>query len=89
MSKFYGSVTTDKGVSTRAGHRYVVATAQSYDGSISVSIDAAGKVIICAGEGSQPVPVFPVWSGTLRDIIDSGHLSATVCGNCLDDDLRP
>lgn len=38
MSRFYGTLTSDKGQSTRAGHHWIRATAQSYGGSISVTI---------------------------------------------------
>ncbi len=38
MSKFYGTLTSDKGTTTRAGHRYMSAAAQTYDGSVIVEI---------------------------------------------------
>lgn len=38
MSQLYGTLTSDSGVSTRAGHRYVRASAQSWEGSVTVEL---------------------------------------------------
>jgi hypothetical protein len=51
MSAFYGTLVSDKGVSTRAGHRFIKAVAQSHEGSVAVAIDD-GEVLIYVGEGS-------------------------------------
>ena len=38
MSKYYGTLQSDKGTSTRAGHREIAATAQTMAGSVTVDI---------------------------------------------------
>lgn len=52
ISKVYGTLTTDKGVSTRTGNKFVKASAQSWDGSVSVEINN-GAVRILVGMGSS------------------------------------
>ena len=52
MSKFYGTLESDKGVSTRAGHQRIRASAQSHDGSVSVEI-FHGIVIIDVAPNSN------------------------------------
>lgn len=59
MSKMYGTLVSDKGVSTRAGHSFIKAVAQSYEGSVAVSIDTgsdgkgSGRVRIYVAKGSS------------------------------------
>lgn len=38
MSQFYGTLESDKGVTTRAGYRYIRASAQSWEGSVTVEL---------------------------------------------------
>ena len=38
MSKFYGTLISDKGENTRAGHRHMTAMAQTFSGSVGVDI---------------------------------------------------
>ena len=38
MSKFYGTLISDKGENTRAGHRHMTATAQTFSGSVGVDL---------------------------------------------------
>lgn len=56
MSKFYGTLVSDKGASTRAGHREIAATAQTADGSVTVDIgpgiDGKNCVSIFVRKGS-------------------------------------
>jgi len=59
MSKFYGTLRSDKGSTTRAGHQWIRATAQSYDGSVSVHLSGCGdqmEVIIAEESGSCDDP---------------------------------
>lgn len=51
MSKLYGCLHSDKGVSTRAGHQYIRASAQSYEGSVTVELKE-GMVRIYVTEDS-------------------------------------
>lgn len=74
MSRFYGTVTSDKGTSTRAGHRHIRASAQSREGSVSVEIIEPGIVVIDVQEasgtgGRQLLRV------TLADLVHAGGLA--------------
>lgn len=40
---YYGTLESDKGKTTRAGHQYIDATAQTFDGSVTVSIGKGTK----------------------------------------------
>jgi len=64
VSKFYGTVTSDKGERTRTGHKFIRATAQSFEGSVGVEIrpTASGGlfVTLLIGKGSTPAPSFEV-----------------------------
>lgn len=50
-SKYYGTLVSDKGESTRAGHRFISASAQSWDGSVTVTV-ADGIMSVQVREGS-------------------------------------
>lgn len=49
--RYYGTLISDKGVTTRAGHRFIQAAAQTFAGSVSVDIKD-GHVTIMVSEGS-------------------------------------
>ena len=68
MSNYYGTLTSDKGTSTRAGHRFITATAQSYDGSIGVSISDSGWVSLRVEEGSVSNPARVLWEGNIDEL---------------------
>lgn len=73
MSKFYGTLSSDKGDTTRAGHQYIQATAQSWEGSASVTLqpDDDGQVWISlhVGQGSTSQPRRLVWRQPLRRLL--------------------
>lgn len=72
MSQFYGTLESDRGVSTRAGHKYVVTSAQSWEGSVSVRLVVVKpdvEVSICVGEGSTSHPERCIWRGKLKDLL--------------------
>lgn len=75
MSAYYGTLESDKGVTTRAGHRYVKATAQSWEGSASVTLgkdeDGAVWLSLHVGSGSTPNPIALVWRRRLGDLLAS------------------
>lgn len=52
ISKYYGTLTSDKGTSTRAGHKYMSASAQTHEGSVMVEI-SDGVVTIRANNFSS------------------------------------
>lgn len=53
MSQLYGTLTSDSGVSTREGHRYVRASAQSWEGSVSVELhDGTVSIDVVQGSGT-------------------------------------
>lgn len=52
ISKYYGTLTSDKGISTCAGHRWINAAAQTHDGSVVVEI-VDGRVGIYVHKGSD------------------------------------
>ena len=54
MSRLYGTLESDKGTTTRAGHRYIRASAQSFDGSVSVEIvDGNVNIDVHSGSGTN------------------------------------
>lgn len=73
MSKFYGTLDSDKGITTRAGHTYIRATAQSWEGSASVTLDEEedGTVWVClhVGHGSTSCPCSLVWRQPLASLL--------------------
>lgn len=73
MSKFYGTLESDKGVTTRAGHQYIQATAQSWAGSASVTLSPGndGKlwVQLHVGHGSTSQPRTLVWTQPLASLL--------------------
>jgi hypothetical protein len=69
MSKFYGTLTSDKGQSTRAGHHFIRATAQSFDNSIAVELIGEGEgqmVSITAAKGSTETPSEVLFRGSVN-----------------------
>ena len=75
MSKFYGTLSSDKGDTTRAGNRYISAAAQSFDGSIIVSING-DDVDISVAEGSRTYGR-TLFSGKLSDLLAAKSLCIT------------
>ena len=73
MSKFYGTLDSDKGVTTRAGHTYIRATAQSWEGSASVTLEADGDgkvwLALHVGHGSTSCPISLVWRKSLGSLL--------------------
>ena len=71
MSKLYATINADNGrsVTTRRAHHEVAATAQSWDGSVQVSLgydeltESLG-VRVCLDRGSDANPNCHVWGGT-------------------------
>lgn len=47
MSKFYGTLISEKGTKTKAGHREITAVAQSWEGSVSAELKAYGGKLFC------------------------------------------
>jgi len=74
MSKYYGTLRTEKGGATRQGNQYVIATdvyeyTQSYVGSVSVSV--MGDIVeIRAEEGSTNSPSHLLWTGGIHELLD-------------------
>lgn len=55
MSKFYGTLLADDGKkSTRCGHHRMTAYAQSYDGSVGVTVTGSGAVTVSVYSGTYP-----------------------------------
>ena len=74
MSKVYGTLRTEKGGVTRQGNQYVTATAQSYEGSVSVSIKwspAGNRVELRAEKGSTATPGHLFWNGDLTELVSA------------------
>ena len=72
MSKFYGTLQSDKGTTTRAGHRYITATAQTWNGSVAVNVEPVGDdfhVIISVGSGSTAHPLDTLVAGKLSAML--------------------
>jgi hypothetical protein len=79
MSKYYSTVTTDKGVTTRAGNHYVTAAAQSWEGSVSVTLGTMDEksekmVEIRVGPGSTSCPSNSVLYVKLSDLLNGKKL---------------
>lgn len=79
MSRLYATITTDarRTQPTARGHRQVTAAAQSWDGSIAVTLiqtdDATGpEVQISIGTGSTDRPGCLLWSGPLAALLAPG-----------------
>lgn len=73
MSKLYGSVTNERGgKSTRAAHREVTATAQSWEGSVSVTITANHMITFRAQGGSTASPTRVLLECPLADLVEHG-----------------
>lgn len=75
MSKFYGTLTSDKGSTTRAGHHWIKATAQSWEGSVCVSLfkgATSGELLveIEVGEGSTSCPSKSIWRKPLKELLN-------------------
>jgi hypothetical protein len=68
MSKYYGTIVTDKGTSTRAGHRWVKACAQTHDGSVIVEIQD-DCVLIGLASGSSTGSHVPFFNGKLSEML--------------------
>lgn len=79
MSKYHGFLESDKGVTTRAGHRFIRAAAQTYDGSIAVEI-RDGQVTIFAGQGSNAHPPNKIGEFGLADLLVADKLVAERTG---------
>jgi len=81
MSKFYGTLASDKGETTRAGHHWIRATAQSFEGSVSISLIPSpneGEGLLAELEvsgGSNPSPRNRVWRVTLRELLSQAGIS--------------
>ena len=79
MSKYYGTLESDKGTSTRAGHRYMSASAQTFDGSVTVSIDGDKVRILCqqhSGTGGRVL-----FQGKLQDLLEAVELQPIFLDN--------
>lgn len=85
MSKFYGTLNTDAGkhVVTKTGHHWVKATAQSWDGSVSVELEGHATLGVLfelrVERGSTPRPDTVVLRLTLAQLLDAkigGRLGA-------------
>lgn len=78
MSKYYGTLQSERSTKTSTGDTHIRATAQSWNGSVSVVIapDALGKerAVITVGEGSTDGPSRIVWSGYLEELLGSPRL---------------
>ena len=78
MSKYYGTLSSDKGDSTRAGHRYMRATAQSWEGSVGVRLseneNGEMEVDITASSGSVAYPHHMVLACKLSDLLACSEL---------------
>lgn len=78
MSKFYGTVQGNRGEATRGGSKNsgIKATAQSWEGSVSVLLFNENEEIRCniiAGKGSTSDPSgVIVYTGTLADLLKNG-----------------
>lgn len=75
MSMFYGTLKGRRSPKTCTGHTGITAVAQSWDGSVSVQLEAAlGSPIVtlCVGEGSTSSPRVKLWSGRLSDLLRAG-----------------
>ena len=74
MSKFYGTLSSDSGEPrTKTGHQWIMATAQSWEGSVSVSIDEeAGKlwVSIRVAGYSLNMPTRLVYRRPLAELVN-------------------
>lgn len=75
MSKFYGTLTNEKGKATKSGHKYIRATAQNYGGSVQVIL-APHKgeiwVEIYVSDISEDNPAKRILSMPLGDFIVLG-----------------
>jgi hypothetical protein len=69
MSKYYGTLESDKGRTTRAGHKYIDASARTYDGSVTVTI-RDGIVTLQVSDGSA-VGGNVIYSGKLSDLLNA------------------
>lgn len=68
MSALYGTLASDKGTTTRAGHHHIKACAQSWDGSIIVTLDKDGSFRVSFGEGSTTYGEKVLLQGNLADL---------------------
>lgn len=84
MTRLYGTITSDKGTATRTSHHSIIAAAQSFDGSVAVTLyyvlgDA--YVDIDADNGSTATPGRSLYSGRLDELIRPAvHLVRTHYG---------
>ena len=69
MSKYYGTLESDKGSTTRAGHKYIEASARTYDGSVTVTI-CDGMVTFRVSEGSE-CGGNVIYTGKLSDLLNA------------------
>jgi hypothetical protein len=70
MSKLFGTLQSEKtGKATRTASSIIEATAQSYDGSVSVSLNASGDLSIYIDEGWTQRPSKMMWSGKLSELL--------------------
>jgi hypothetical protein len=78
MSKFYATLTSDRAnPKTLGGNREIVATAQSYQGSIAVRLwlgkEGDTRCEIVAGKGSTPQPSGrTIYLGSLAELLAGG-----------------
>ena len=71
MSKLYVSASSDaiKTLKTARGHHHVEASVRSYDGSVTVRLDAAGNVEILICERSEHNQGRTVLRGTISKLV--------------------
>ena len=79
MSKFYSSIQGERGEATRCGHREIRASAQSFDGSIIVSMcEKDGKIhcMIGAQPGSKKyhsINGVCLYNGPIEDLLNNRY----------------
>lgn len=71
MANLYGTLQSERtGKSTRTANLIIEATARSYEGSISVSLNASGTVQIKVAEGSVASPTGLILYTTLEELLN-------------------
>ena len=70
MAKLYGTLQSEKtGKNTRTANLLIEAAVQSWNGSISVSLNASGDVLVKVGEGSTDNPSKLVMYTTIKELL--------------------